>query len=379
MISGKRTLLSIFFALILCISFQSAAQDMSLQKIGEIYQKKLAEVGSYRIRYREHTVDKRASATTHDLRREFQLLLGDVGFRREGWVEDSKGGALIPFLIQTNDPEQSRSFSFSADGKSGSGNMRPKLAPMEAYSTNAYTPLGLAGLHDSHSVAPGDTSNFMTDICALAHDTRSRLVEEPVVLDGEKTYVIEWPAGAPQPLLRFWLSADKNLALLKYESLGNSQGRGSPDIQVVNTDFTEVAPGLFLPRKSEFRRAESAALPSQVITLEVISYELGVPVSAEDCRVSFPNGVHVDDRIAGMSYRAGQSPTVEERIEGVTKRMAKSLHNAVSGPSVTVLSEQQASLWGTLAWGLIGLILLSIVSIAIVLVRHARKPLRKNE
>ena len=146
----------------------------------------------------------------------------------------------------------------------------------------------------------------MSDVRALVKDPRAVLLEDPILLDGEEVQILEWPAGEPHPRFRFWLSKTRNFALLKCVCFLDEQGEHVPWIETRNTDFEEVAPGLFLPRTSEFHRREMRGLSAQVMTMESVAYELKVRTTPDDFRVAFPEGIGVDNRALGLRYTQGQ-------------------------------------------------------------------------
>jgi hypothetical protein len=62
----------------------------------------------------------------------------------------------------------------------------------------------------------------------------------------------------------------------------------------LNSDFVEVAPGLFFPKKSEFRvKPTTQEQRTQTITLALESYAVDVEWAPSELRLQFPDGVRV--------------------------------------------------------------------------------------
>lgn len=365
------------------------ARALTLEDIAHEYEHKVEKVNAYQVRYHKDIVNTESGRVVLELHFMQQLLAGEGGYRLETSVLHAAGSEPVPSSFSTNDKEQSRSLSFTTSGKPAGGRIMPRKAPGEAYSTISFSPTGAAGLHDSSRCSgPADPNYFLTDIAAFARNTDSRLLEEPVMLGDEKAYLIEWPAASPRPLKRAWLSANKNLALLKYESyfLRSEFGEFEPGVQTTNTDFVEVTPGLFLPRKSEFFFPDNADNPAQVQAITVISYDMNVRIAPEDIRLQFPDGVRVDDQISGTKYIMGGRTNLKAILDNDTKQLARALddavaHDVVAAPSELVLARTEGRDQSTArqerpgAWVLVSGVLLLTVSAAVLFFWRRRKRL----
>lgn len=363
-----------------------SALGLTLEQIVRIYEQKIEKLGAYQVRYYKNIEDTRSGRIVSEHHYAEQVLASESGYRFEVSILNAPGSEPVPLTFQTNDKDQFRSLSFTSKGAPNTAAIKPANRPFEAWDKILYSPIGLAGLHDSsRCTAPGDSGTFSNDIAALARHPRSRLVEEPVMLGDEKAYLIEWPAGVPHPSKRAWLSADKNFALLRYESYDpDESGKYQTLTQEINTDFVEVTPGLFLPRKSEFRCAEDSQIPAQVISITAISYDLGIQISPEDIRLTFPDGVRVDDQISGTKYVMGDHTNLKTLLDNDTKKLARALddgvaRDVVAAPSELVLARAQqpnpgrARTWTFGTWVVIPAVLLLAASTAIVLLMRRKK------
>jgi hypothetical protein len=187
---------------------------------------------------------------------------------------------------------------YSTSGGRGLGQILAAQAAFTIYNELAFTPIGLAGLHDSSTYFdPGDGGAlpFMTDVRALAREPNAVLQVDPVDLNGEQAYVIEWPGNLPHPMHRVWLSAEKNLCLLKCEVYRlNNTGEYAVLTRSVNSDFEEVKPRLYLPKRSTFQALGiEGQTPGQTKELELVSVDLAVPVNEDHFLLDFPEDIHV--------------------------------------------------------------------------------------
>ena len=274
-----------------CIVFVNAngAGALTLSDIEKIYNQKLEQLGDYRLTYRSTTETHARDQPDSVQDRRNVLLVSDGGYR----LESSNIETASPVIIKTDDRNEHRTLMFSDSGNPVSG-LIVSSRRISLYGSLVYTPVGLSGLHGKFA-AGFDTARFMSDIAALAADPRSKLVADAVSLDGETMYVVEWPGEAEHTLFRFWLSAEKNLALVKYESYFANNGY-QVYTRVLNSGFVEVAPDLFLPNESVFEVLPVAEdKRSQTITVKLESCALDVEVASTDFRVDFPLGVIVQD------------------------------------------------------------------------------------
>jgi hypothetical protein len=305
---GMSFLVRTVSAVLIAFSFISqSASALTLEEIEVAYAKKIEQLGAYQLRYAKRIEDKKSGVITSAHRYVHYLISSEIGYRLETSIVKDAQKPPVPFHTKTDNQHRFRVLSFTNDGKPHMGTIRPASSPSSAYDQIMFTPIGLAGLHDSSPFFTVGTGNtYMSDIRALAQDPQAVLSKEPVTLQGEKAYLVEWPADAPHPTYRFWLSTTKNLALLKCESyILNNSGVYEMLVQTTNEDFVEITSGLFLPRKSEFRRPERQELSAQVMTIEAISFDLNIAASPDDFSVYFPDGTHVNNRTIGIKYREG--------------------------------------------------------------------------
>ena len=303
----RRFVMAAWVVAIVCACACPGANALALQDIEKAYDTKLEALGEYRIQYVLSVEYTESGAVTSGHTRIERVLSGEGGYRIEQLIP---GDALAPAIlqrVQTDNGQQCRTLAFTNNGIPESGILQSASEAVAFYDALTYTPLGLAGLHDS--ARRDDLEGylpFMSDVRALVKDPRAVLLEDPILLDGEEVQILEWPAGEPHPRFRFWLSKTRNFALLKCVCFLDEQGEHVPWIETRNTDFEEVAPGLFLPRTSEFHRREMRGLSAQVMTMESVAYELKVRTTPDDFRVAFPEGIEVDNRALGLRYTQGQ-------------------------------------------------------------------------
>ncbi len=308
---AKISWIAAFVFLLVC----SRANALTLQEIERAYDDKMETLGAYQVEYSLFIEFKESGAVTSSHTHIERVLSSGEGYRIEQLAASNPQTSPVFLRVQTDDRRQFRVLQFTNAGTPDMATIRPADEPPAFYNALVCTPLGLAGLHDSaQCVNLEGLRPFMSDVRALSHDSKTVLIKDPVVLDGEEAYLLEWPAGELHPQFRFWLSKTMNLALLKYAYFSEEQGEFLPWIETRNTDFEEVAPGLFLLRKSEFRRREMRGLPGLVMTVETVSYAFEVVTSPHDYRVAFPQGIRVDNRALGLRYTQGRYVSLKSLI-----------------------------------------------------------------
>lgn len=299
----------------------SAAGTPTLADIGQRYAQKQETLGAFEMEYREITETHEAGKPVRITNNVKRWLNSDSGYRIELSVVDIQSGQPVPFVTVTDNGDQHRSLTFDAMGKPAHGSIAGARPHDGVYQ---YTPVGLAGLHDTSNAPGAGTAEFLSDIRALAQDSRTRLVEEPVSVDGEAAYLLEWPKEGEHPMMRFWLSADKGLALLKYESYDRSAGNRT-STRVRNSEFLEAVPGVFLPQHSEF-----SVLPAppdnsrQTVTVQLMSHALNTDVSPTDLRLAFPEGLPVHDQRLGFDYKMGMAANIKDVRHAATRILSNS-------------------------------------------------------
>ncbi len=311
----RRFLMAAWVVSIVCACVCWGANALTLQDIEKAYDAKLEALGDYRVQYLLCVEYTESGAVTSGHTRTERVLSGEGGYRIE---QLNPGDARAPAMlqtVQTDNRKQFRTLAFTNNGIPEFGTLQPARKAVAFYDALTYTPLGLAGLHDSaqRDDLEGDLP-FMSDVRALVKDPRAVLLEDPILLDGEEAQILEWPAGEPHPRFRLWLSKTRNFALLQCVCFLDEQGEHVPWIETRNTDFEELAPGLFLPGKSEFHRREMRGLSEQVMTIESVTYELKVRTSPDDFRIAFPDGTGVDNRALGLRYTQGQYLSLKSLI-----------------------------------------------------------------
>ena len=289
-----RCILVLFLLVPICFS----ASPLTPEEIAAAYSEKLDLLQPYRVRYKVTNTTESEDGTDKVLTRVIEILVDSPKYRKSVWTETTPGGQLVHVLTEIDNGAEQRNIRYSTSGRPGSGQILSPQPDSAIYDQLVYSPIGLAGLHDSSSVyTPGSGSGFplMTDIRALALEPDAVLHTESETLDGAEAYVIEWPKTAPRPDQRWWLSADGNLSLLKYESYRlDTAGEYVTLTRSTNRDFGEILPGLYVPKRSEFQRlAFDPQLPPQTIALELISIDLAVPVKDSDFLLEFPEDIHV--------------------------------------------------------------------------------------
>lgn len=276
----------------------------TLEDIERAYQRKQEALSTYRATFRIVTSFKEADGSTQVRDQEHTLTKGLSGYRIERSVVDPESSEPTPWTIATYNGEQRRSLSFRASGEPRTGG----IAPPERFSnTCIYTPVSLAGLTDTSANPEMGTPRFMIDIRALAADEKTRLLDEPVLLNGEPAWVLEWPATSEYPIFRFWLSAERDYAFLQYETYDHAvPGKPRPNTRLVNSAFEEVAPGIHLPRKSVFQvLAVNRSNPGQTTDVRLQTIDVGLETTPADFHVEFPDGLPIHDRRFGVGYRQG--------------------------------------------------------------------------
>jgi hypothetical protein len=304
------------------------AWALTLEDVAQVYQQKQETLGTYRLKYREEWEATESDGSMLPVRNVVVLLTDGVRFRKEWMPEVSPDGTPRSIYTTVWDGEDHRRLSSNEAGRLYSGSVLEPLSPSQAYSANNFSPVNLAGLHDSSSYwqpGAGGLQPFMTDIRALARDPESRLLPEQVQLDGEKAYVIE-QGEANAVRLRVWLSAEKNLNLLKYESYIHDQsGNWTPMHSVTNSEYSEVEPGLWLPGKSESRNLNekwAADNPGiiQLQTFEFLSLETQVQTTDDDFRIAFPPGLMINNQAGLGTYLQKPLRALREVAQDITGR-----------------------------------------------------------
>ena len=324
-----RLLAAMFF-----ISCSAMAQPLSLESITSAYDHKVERLGCYELQYKEELIQIQPDVAEQTTERWVTLLVDGLKFRREVvGVGPQVSTEQIP-LIETYDLEQFRSMC----GKSGL--IRP-MSTADAYNQGLYTPVALAGLHDSSSFYTPDPTDGVCvspmDMRAFLRAPETTLFSETVRLNNEEACVLEYQKVEGSPLIRVWLSIEKNFTLLKAEtSMQNRNGESVVVTHMVNSDFEEVAPGLYIPHEAEFRNDTSAMLfdgkPEPVrITRCVLDRLTPNAASAPDSfRLVFPDDVIVRDETSmrDASGETAQEPDSSPPVNGLGKFGAIALSTA---------------------------------------------------
>ncbi|MGI6461856.1 MAG: hypothetical protein ACOX5J_17530 [Candidatus Hydrogenedentales bacterium] len=216
----------------------------------------------------------------------------------------------------------------------------------------AATPMGYSGLYPATD--PGNHNFGNCNIPVLMRLESSRILEVNAELNGENCVLVEW-GSEDVPMGRWWLSSEKNLAVVKYE--GYSGPKDARFTRMVNTmsDFSEHAPGLFLPQTIATHEFELGDLgerqTASIQTFTLLKVELNPEISDEVFELELPAGTVVKDDIIGDVYvvesRASLGSLVEAAGDDLVKisqeLQSRSAEREVQDPSPAVRAVMAAS------------------------------------
>ncbi|MCC6694548.1 MAG: hypothetical protein IT365_02855 [Candidatus Hydrogenedentes bacterium] len=273
----------------------ATARAVTLEEVAAVYAKQLDLLQPYRLRYKETITRPQNDGTDKTVTLVVELLVDKLRYRKSVWSETGPEGQLEPVTTESDNGTEWRSISH---GGRGIGQIVSPRPASQIHSEMYSSPLALAGLLDNSLFeAQGDRlySADPTDVRTLALQPEAALLASPEMLDGKQAYVIEYPKSNPHPQFRIWVSADEKLSLLKSEAyLPSRNGDYVLLTRTINRDFTEVCPGLFLPKQSEFQALgfEGQAPPSTQ-QFELVSIDVAVPVTDQDFLLEFSDGMIV--------------------------------------------------------------------------------------
>jgi hypothetical protein len=294
----RHRILRCIVAACVLIPICATASAVTLEEVAAAYGKQLEQLQPYRLRYKTIETIRQDDGTDKVVTRVVEILVEKLRYRKSVWTETAPEGQLIPDLIETDNGAERRLIWYPTSGGRGLGQIMSPQSASEIHSEMHYSSLALAGLLDSsifNVKENGSLSVEPTDVRALVLHQEAVLLADPGTLDGKQAYVIEYPKSAPHPGRRLWLSADERLSLLKCEAyLPNAARENVPLTRTINRDFSEVRPGLFLPKRSEFQvLGIEGQLPPSTKQFEFVSIDIAVPVTDGDFLLEFPDNIHV--------------------------------------------------------------------------------------
>jgi hypothetical protein len=177
----------------------------------------------------------------------------------------------------------------------------------------------------------GTTSVFphclVNEDAAAVRNTKTayRVLPSPEAVDGVPCYLLESPSYC-----RFWIDPAVGYAWRREERYGGPRYPERLDSMRVAGDFTEVAPGLWLPYSYMHQLfttddASKKSIPYLQLSLKVRRIAVN-QVTDDDFKVTIPAGVHVAD------FRTGTDREIRQPIEDALAHFADAAQSLPQAP-----------------------------------------------
>lgn len=322
----------------------ASAQEVTKEDVIRIYEQKLALVERCRVTFNNADAITAQGETHHRIRNRETFYIAGTKIRIETYVLNGAGD-FEPLSFITDDGEEYRQQSFGNGVPDFGAIRRSESDPINRMAGLFSTPLGHSGLisydvlgvyrsEDGPSIIGGhDVLGVVRSANAVVHgDMRTAPNGEPAVL------VEHIRSGGT--ILRFWLSTERNLALLHFELAYERDGAEVVSTRVENSDFEEVAEGLFLPRLSSFKSSGGPpGMESSSTACVDAQYDLNPAMEADLFRLDFPAGVQVQDDILEIIYDVGENGEAlsERPMKPVMRISRKFLTGAAMAAMVTLV------------------------------------------
>lgn len=331
------------FSILLVGGVCASAQEVTKEDVIRIYERKLALLERCRVTFNNAEAITAQGETHHRIRNRETFYLSGKKVRIETYILNGAGD-FEPQSFITDDGEEYRQQSFG-NGVPDYGDIRRSESdPINRMSRLFSTPLGHSGLISSDALGVYRSEEGPSIIGG--HDVLGVVRSANAVVHGD---VGTAPNGEPAILveqtrsggtiLRFWLSTERNLALLHFESTHEREGVDGFRTRVENSDFVEAAEGIFLPRLSSYN---SSGGPPGLISSRVcldIECDLNPEMEADLFRLDFPAGVQVQDEMLEIVYDVGENGEAlsERPMRPVTRISRKFLTGAAMAAALMLL------------------------------------------